>query len=126
MTLEELVAGFRAGQLSGGAFSHREHLRVAWWYLRHEPDGMARFAADLRHFAQCQGAPELYHDTITWAYLFALRERLAREEDGDCDGFLAAYPDLLQKEFLHRYYKPETLQSELARKLFVLPDQLST
>ena len=30
--------------------------------------------------------------------------------------------DLFARDFLHAYYRPETLASELARRVFVFPD----
>jgi hypothetical protein len=39
--------------------------------------------------------------------------------------FRAENPDLLdrKRDILKRYYRPETLQSELAKRTFLLPDR---
>jgi hypothetical protein len=126
---EALVAAFEAGHEPPGGFHHREHVRVAWYYLqRHAlPDALVCFSAALRHFAVAQGKPGLYHETITTAYLLLINERL----DGPgravpWDEFADRNPDLLSSRpsVLERYYYKETLMSERARRTFVLPDRL--
>ena len=39
-----------------------------------------------------------------------------------CDEFIAAWPDLMDRALLSRWYGRETLESALARAIFVLPD----
>ena len=125
MTDDELVAGFESTQLPAEQFGHAEHVRVAWWYLRHFPLGEAltRFCAALRRFATAKGKPDRYHETITVAYMLLIAERL-----DDCRGatwteFQAANPELLAREpsILARYYPPEVLASDRARRVFVMP-----
>lgn len=123
-----LLRQFEDGTLPPSAFHHREHVRVAWLYLKTEAplSALARFAQGLQRFAAAQGASGLYHETITWAYLLLIRERMEREGAGaTSEEFVARHPDLLawKPSILDRYYQPETLQSELARRVFVLPDR---
>ena len=127
MTDQELVACFESGKLPPRGFHHREHVRVAWWYLRREPIGEAlqRFRAGLRRFAEAQGSPGLYHETITTAYVLLIHERLeSGERDVSWDGFAAANLDLFawRPSILDRYYRVETLASDAARVMFVPPD----
>ena len=72
-----------------------------------------------------QGKPNLYHETITWAYLFLIHERIARG-DGvqDWERFAEQNPDLLQwkPSILERLYSGRVLDSDLARRTFVFPD----
>ncbi|HEX9163514.1 MAG TPA: hypothetical protein VF980_17540 [Thermoanaerobaculia bacterium] len=105
-------------------FHHRDHVRAAWLYLSESPPLVAleRFTASLKRFAAAQGKPGLYHETITWAYLFLIRERM---RDGETwDGFAERNPDLMQwkPSVLDRYYRAGTLASPRARETFVLPD----
>src|SRR5262245_30788666 len=74
MTDDQLMADFEAGRVPEGGFHHREHIRVAWNYLRVHtlPDALARFCAGLRQFAAAQGVPGLYHETITVAYILLI------------------------------------------------------
>jgi hypothetical protein len=129
MTVESLVQSFEAAELPPGGFRHREHVRVAWWYLRQYPWPVAleRFRTGLRRFAEAQGAAQKYHETITTAYVLLINERL---EDGgrdlDWEAFATRHADLLAwpPSILDRYYRPETLASDLARRAFVMPDRL--
>jgi hypothetical protein len=121
----ELIRAFEAGRLAG--FHHREHVRLAWAYLRERPllEALPRFVEGLRRFAAAHGVPEKYHATVTWAYLLLIHERMRGAPGmGRFDAFAAANPDLLvwKPSVLERYYRRETLDSERARGTFVLPD----
>jgi hypothetical protein len=120
-----LVRGFEDGSLTD--FPHEAHVRVGWAYARTLPllDAIARMSEGLRRFAASRGVPGKYHATITWAFVFLIHERVARGDD-DADGGWAAFArangDLFERALLLRYYAEETLDSALARRVFVLPD----
>ena len=122
------VDAFESGAVAPGEFHHRDHVHLAWCYLQR--DGLAsalqRFPASLPRFALPAGAPELYHETIPWAYLFVIAERL--ESGGkalDWPDFAADNPDLFRwpDGVLGQYYSPRLLDSERARRTFVMPDR---
>jgi 2'-5' RNA ligase len=128
MTDEALVACFEAAEEPPGGFHHREHVRVVWWYLRQLPwtTALERFAAALRRYADARGATRLYHETITTAYVLMVNERLDEAARSlSWEEFAERNPDLLawKPSLLDRYYRPETLASERARRTFVMPDQ---
>jgi hypothetical protein len=131
MTDEEFLRRFEAGTLPDGGFHHRDHVRLAWLYLGRHPllEAIARFRDGLRRFAAARGKPGLYHETITWAFLLLIHERMARRPPSTAswEAFAAANPDLLvwRPSVLGTYYRDETLASELARRVFVLPDRLA-
>jgi hypothetical protein len=127
MTDQELIDQFENCTLPGECFHHREHVRVAFLYLTRYSvlDALQVFSKTLRRFAEARGKPQLYHETITWAYVFLIRERMARNgKNQSWDEFSSSNPDLLvwKDGILTRYYRPETLTSNLARAVFVLPD----
>jgi hypothetical protein len=122
------IRSFEDCTLSADAFHHRDHVRLAWLYLRRLPvlDALTRFSEGLRRFATANGHPGLYHETITWAYLFLIHQRMAgAETDETWEEFAARNPDLLtwKPSVLNAYYREETLGSELARRVFVMPDR---
>jgi hypothetical protein len=126
MTDEEFVRDFESCTLANSAFHHRDHVRLAWIYLRRHPAlaALARFTESLQRFATFNGHPGLYHETITWAYLFLIHERMADAPETETfEVFAARNPDLLSwsPSILDCYYDPETLRSERARRVFVLP-----
>jgi len=126
----EFLAAFEAGTLPEELFRHRDHVRAAWLLLRQDPPAaaLARFSAALKRFAAAHGKSRLYHETITWAYLLLIRERMGRMAVGDDWGaFARRNPDLLtwRPSILDTYYQPETLRSDLARRVFLFPDRLA-
>jgi hypothetical protein len=125
----ELLAGFESQLLPDDAFHHREHVRVAWMYVQR--DGVARamatFSDALKRFAVAKGKPNLYHETITFAYLLLIGERLARKPAATWEEFAKENPDLLtwKPGVLDRYYTDSLLWSDLARATFVMPDRVN-
>ncbi len=131
MTNEEIIEEFEHSRAPDGSFHHADHIRVAFAYLSQYPvlEALQKFCDALQRFAAVQGNPGLYHETITWAYLFLIRERIVRAGRPETwEEFAAANPDLLTWErgtggVLARYYRPETLASASARATFLLPDR---
>jgi|SRR5581483_6159099 len=107
-------------------FHHRDHVHVVWSYLQQMPlfEALERFRAGLRRFAEHHGKPGLYHETITCAYVMLVHERMAAHPQDSWEAFCRDNPDVLswRPSVLDRYYRPETLASELARRVFILPD----
>jgi hypothetical protein len=128
MTDDELLSGFENCTLPNEAFHHEEHVRVAFLYLtRHSTlEALERFSKSLRKFAEAHGKSTLYNETVTWAYMLMIRERMARSGVRSWSEFRAANLDLLdrQREILKKYYTAETLQSALAKTTFLFPDRL--
>lgn len=128
MTDKELMQQFEALTLSPESFSHREHVRLAWTYLREYPalTALSRFCEGLKRFAASVGKPDRYHETITWAYLLLIHERMAKSATSQpWETFAEANSDLLNWEsnILKQYYREETLQSDLAKRVFLFPDR---
>ena len=127
MTDQELIEQFEDGTLPVEGFHHREHVRTAFLYLTRYPvlEALQIFSRTLRRFAEARGKPQLYHQTITWAYIFLIQERMARAGcKQSWEEFARDNPDLLvwKDGILTRFYRSETLTSELARTVFLLPD----
>jgi hypothetical protein len=103
-------------------------VRAAWLLLQEASpaEALERFSAALKRFAAAKGKIGLYHETITWAYLLLINERLERGgRRSGWDEFAASNRDLLtwRPGVLDRYYTSEMLESEFARRVFVLPDR---
>jgi hypothetical protein len=125
MTDDEFIARFEDCTLE--PFRHRDHVRVAWLYLdRYAPaEALARVCEGIRRFAAAHGAPDRYHETITWAFVLLIADRRARAAAGQTwEGFARENADLVDRgaSVLGAYYRGETLASDLARRHFVFPD----
>jgi len=124
---QELIDRFEGGAVP--EFHHADHVRLAFAYLQKYPPltALDRFSGALKRFAASHGKPQLYNETITHAYFFLIRERMARRGSIEWGQFAAQNPDLLiwKDGILNRYYQESTLKSDLARSVFVFPDRLS-
>ena len=127
MTNQEIIQRFESDAVAEVSFHHADHVRLAFAYLREYPvlQALEKFATALKRFAAARGKAELYHETITHAYFFLIRERMARSQAADWDEFARQNPDLLvwKDGILNRYYQEATLRSDLARTVFVFPDK---
>ena len=128
----KLIRRFESDLIREDSFHHADHVRLAFAYLSEYPPlkALEKFSAALKRFAAARGKAQRYHETITHAYFFLIRERMARSSaasgHNDWDEFTRRNPDLLvwKNGILSRYYQEATLQSDLARSIFVLPDKL--
>jgi hypothetical protein len=124
------VAEFEGLTLPVERFHHSDHVRLAFVYFckYHPLVAIDRFATKLQRFAAFAGKPNLYHETITWAFLFIIRERMARSARRQLrwSDFAKDNPDLITKSkgLLGKFYRDETLNSPLARTTFLFPDRI--
>ena len=128
MTDQEFIEGFEDCTLPAESFHHQEHVRIVWLYLHRYSvlETLTRFSENLKRFAAANGKPNLYHETITWAYVFLIHERRERNGQGQSwSEFADGNADLFdwKESILKLYYDEETLRSDLARKTFVFPDR---
>lgn len=125
---DELLRQFEDCSLPLDRFHHRVHIQIAFLYLCRYPvlDVLGRFPAALTRYAEAHGKAGLYHETITWAYILLIHERMKRADPAQTwEQFQAANPDLMTwtGSILKQYYRDETLSSDLARKTFLFPDK---
>jgi hypothetical protein len=128
MTDDEFIASFENCSLANESFHHADHVKMAFLYLCRYPalDALQRFSSSLHQFATARGKPELYNETITWAFLLLIRERMARAAGRQSwTQFAAHNSDLLNwnDNVLKKYYRAETLRSDLAKSTFLFPDK---
>jgi hypothetical protein len=123
MTDQAFVDAFTAGQLGPAGFDHRSHLRAAFLLLRQMPfleaciamrDGLQKLAARL-------GKPDLYHETVTVAFMALVAERMPAAPM-TWESFIAQNPALCERGLLDGWYSKTLLASNTARKTFAMPD----
>ena len=129
MSDEQFIEDFENCTLPASSFHHQHHVKMVWLYLQRYPvlETLTRFTENLKRFAAANGKPNLYHETITWAYVFLIHERMKRNSDENWEEFAGRNPDLLnwKSSVLKSLYRDETLQSDLARVMFLFPDVAS-
>jgi hypothetical protein len=128
MTDDEFIASFEACSLTNDSFHHSDHVKMAFLYLCRYPalEALRRFSTSLARLAAASGRPGLYNETVTWAFLLLIRARMARAGvQQTWTQFATSNGDLLKwkDSVLKKYYRDETLSSELARSIFLFPDR---
>lgn len=121
----DFLARFEAGTIPNAAFRHRDHLRMAWLYIRRDgrEAGIGQIHASLRHFAAVHGLSHAYHETLTafWARLMAhLVEAFPADER--FEDALARYAGFEDRRLAYRHWSSEALDSPRARREWVEPD----
>jgi|SRR6476660_3814631 hypothetical protein len=121
--LPDVLADFEAGRIDPARFPHREHVRVGYELLERHlfPEALLHLARGLRRLAARAGHPEVYHETITAAFLALIAERRLGDRYLSWDDFAERNPDLFRKKLLEEIYDPNVLKSSQARLTFVLP-----
>jgi len=126
---EVFIHEFESCKLPAVRFHHREHIRITWLYLhRHGAiEALVKVSDGIKRFAASVGKPDRYHETITWAYVFLVRERIEHGPPSQSwEEFCLANADLLdwKDSVLKKYYREETLASPIAKRAFVFPDRI--
>ena len=127
---EQLWLAFGASALPAADWTHREHLRVAWMFLK-------RHSLDEAHLLMRAGIIRLnafhglvetpsrgYHETITRLWLSLIASRMRTTDAASSQGFLDACGDALGKDAVFRHDSRDVVLSVQARAVFVAPDLL--
>jgi enolase-phosphatase E1 len=125
---EELWLAFGASKLPAGAWTHREHLRVAWMFLK-------RYPLDEAHLLMRVGIIRLnashglvetptrgYHETLTRLWLALIAARMKIADAPSSAAFVDAHLGSLGKDAALGHYSRARLESARARAVFVEPD----
>ena len=115
---------FLLGESDLATFPHREHVRMGFEMLRRYDfaQGVFRYSQALRAMSARAGKPQVFHQTVTIAFLSLIAERLSSRDYADFDSFARANADLLEKSALARWYPAERLATDAARRTFLLPE----
>lgn len=120
------VAEFENAEFDVSEFNHEAHVYVAWSLLHDCPltDAIQRYTRALQKITRRIGQPGKYHETVSWFFLIIIAERRTGNAECDWSEFKRRNPDILEHagDLIGKYYSAQLLQSETARKLFVLPD----
>jgi hypothetical protein len=124
MTDEEFIRALENCQLPERDFGHAAHVRAGYLYLRQTDfaGALARTGRAIRNYAAHLGNPGRYHETITVAYVALIQQHIyERGNGGGWTAFARDNVELFQPGLLRRFYSQAQLESDLARKVFLLP-----
>jgi len=120
------LESFEACTIPPGEFTHRAHLRLAYVHLAQcEVDAALQgMRQSISRFLAHHGVnPAKYHETLTRAWLMAVRHFMDRAgSTASADEFLSKSGPLLDANVMLTHYSRETLFSPAARTSFVEPD----
>lgn len=119
-------ADFEACRSTPASFDHRAHVRLAYAYLaEHDVEtAVTRMRTALLAFLRHNDIDvSKYHETMTRAWLLAVRHFMARSPASpSADAFIEANPILLDSRIMLTHYSTDSLFSDQARARFVEPD----
>jgi len=122
----EFQAQFEACTSPPGDFDHQSHVRLAYVYLSdHDVDAASeRMKSSLLRFLNHLGGdPVKYHETLTRAWILAVRHFMEKIEASDsARSFMRADPRVLDGEIMLTHYSADLLFSDEARLRFVEPN----
>jgi hypothetical protein len=109
-----------------GHFGHREHLHMAWSYVRRNGSAEAaeHVIAFVKHVAAHHGGSDKYNETMTRFWVYAMTAAVFGRERLEFDELLAAVPHLTDKRLPFRHWSEELLTSARAKAQWVEPDLL--
>lgn len=128
-TDEEFLASFESQQWPLNQWRHRDHVRLAYLYLRRYSfyEAANRIRASIKAHNLVWGLGDSptsgYHETMTIAWL-RLVDMILREygPEESSDVFADAHPELLQKKVLRLFYSKDAFSQVKAKSEFVEPD----
>ena len=99
MTDNEFLAQIEDCTLPKEAFSHRNHVRLAWLYLNDRAGGDpdARIAATIQRYATSIGKATKYDHVLTMRWMRLVEAAIAATPVESFEAFIAARAELLER-----------------------------
>src|SRR5258706_16190218 len=99
MNDDVFAAAFERCEIPGYAFHHRDHIRLAWIYLRRYGliEAERRIAESIRRYAAHHGASQKYHQTITIAWMRVVAGAMRQAPAATFEELVERFPKLLDK-----------------------------
>src|SRR6476660_1829904 len=113
---------FEAHTVKPAQFNHEAHVRLAYIYLvEHDVESaIQRMREALLDFIENNGIPRSkFHETITRAWVLAVRHFMDRSGSSSATEFLAENQELLDAKIMLTHYSASVLFSSDARTSFV-------
>lgn len=110
--------------LDPATFTHRDHVICAAYALQNYDffEAAYLYANGLKALVAKAGVPEKFNATVTFAFLSVIAQKIVLYPDVPAEDLPDCCPELLQKDVLSAWYSKETLASDLARKIPILPE----
>ena len=116
---------FEACTVAPSQFNHEAHVRLAYVYLTESDTNAAvqKMRDALLKFLEHNSIPRSkFHETLTRAWVLAVRHFMNRSTSTSAAEFIAKNPELLDSKIMLTHYSASVLFSPDARASFVEPD----
>jgi hypothetical protein len=121
----DFQSAFEASAVTPAQFTHEAHVRLTYVYLAQfdVETAVRRMREALLSFIERNGIPRAkFHETITRAWVLAVRHFMDRSTSTSFADFVAKNPELLDSKIMLTHYSARVLFSADARESFVEPD----
>jgi hypothetical protein len=118
-------SAFEAYAVTPSQFNHEAHVRLAYVYLAEYDveSAVQRMREALLSFLENNGIPRSkFHETITRAWVLAVRHFMNRSASTSSADFIAKNQEVLDSKIMLTHYSASVLFSTDARASFVEPD----
>ena len=118
-------SAFEAYTVTPPQFNHEAHVRLAYVYLAEYDveSAVQRMREALLNFLEHNGIPRSkFHETITRAWVLAVRHFMNRSASTSSADFIAKNQEVLDSKIMLTHYSASVLFSSDARASFVEPD----
>jgi hypothetical protein len=118
-------SAFESFTVAPSQFNHEAHVRLAYIYLVESDveSAVQRMREGLLNFIEHNGIPRSkFHETITRAWVLAVRHFMNKSPSTSSHDFIAKNPELLDSKIMLTHYSASVLFSSDARASFVEPD----
>ncbi len=123
---QEFKKQFEACEFPAAEFNHKEHLRLAYVYLseNNTESSIELIRSSLQRFLEHNKVdPTKYHETLTRAWILAVRHFMNKTEGcNSADELISRNPEMLDSKIMMTHYSTEVLFSDEARAGFVQPN----
>jgi len=120
---------FERAEITASGWTHRQHIRVAYLYLRDNSFEVAleRVRHGIKALNRAHAVPEAvdrgYHETLTTTWLYLVNAMIKHgRPSADSEEFCEKNPQLLCKDAPFLFYTRDRLMSAEAKQRFLAPD----
>lgn len=129
MTDEEFLKEYECLTWPQDQWHHREHVKLAYLYLRRYPfdAAMQKMRASLQAYNTKHNVPETlergYHETLTLGWMKLVHCALCEYGPSEsADAFIDKHTQLLSRRALLLFYSRDRIMSAEAKQQFIEPD----
>ena len=129
MSDEEFLIQFETAEWPLSEWRHKQHIKIAYLYLRRYPfdEAMTRLRERIKAYNKAHDIPDTptrgYHETMTGAWMRLVYLTLCEYGPAaTADEFWERSPQLSEKKTLRLFYSRDVFMSPRAKVEFVEPD----